>query len=613
MIEKVRIIRYVIYILTLIIGGADLSSAFAQKQTTFNLSVQDEIYEGEKFKVSFTVNAGVDGSKFKMEDPSSELTILYGPSLSTGARTVIVNGNREFTQYTTFTYVFLAEKAGEYVIPEASVVVGTEVYKTKSQKVTVFPTSARASNSQDGEGRRTAELSDADVFVTATASKSSIYEQEGILVTFKIYTLVDIKNVEDIRFANFDGFISQAVPMPSVLQLNAELYKGKAYRTAIVSQVYLFPQRTGQLSIPSGSVDVLISIPVQADMNTPDGFFRSFFSSYQNVRKTLKSRPISIQVSPLPSPKPDGFSGAVGTYSLSAELPRPIVKSNESLQVRLDLKGEGNIKLVQIPTPLFPDSFESYDPKEDEDIEVTTSGVKGSKSKEFFVVPRTPGDYTIPAMDFVYFDPNAKSYKSIKIGEMKVHVDKGDQTIPSSVANFSDKQDVTHLGQDIRYIKVSKSSTYREDPHVLRYALGYLMIILIAVGVVFVSHRKQKEEGDLAGYRRKRAGRHAKRWLKLAVAQKNEGNSQAYFDALLNGLSDYLSSKLQIPLSVLSKDSIRDTMQSKGVDAGLIDKTLALLSTLELTKYAPVGSVSEKDQLYNECVEIIETLETQKI
>lgn len=587
-------------------------SAFAQGKTDFTLSVPDEIYEGEQFKISFTVNA--DGKKFKMDEPSG-LNVLYGPSQSSSQRIAIINGNRTSEQHTTFTYVLLAEKAGDYEIPAATVMVGSATYKTQSRKIKVFPSSARRSGSAantNGGSRGSTGISDNDVFVVATASKTSIYEQEGTLVTFKVYSLLDF-NFEDVKFPDFEGFIAQDVPAPQVQQLKAEQYKGKVYRTIEIKQVYLFPQRSGQLVVPSGTIDLVVSVPVRAQFDSEESIFDSFFSTYQNVRKTIKSKPISIQVKPLPTPKPEGFDGAVGQYSLSAELPQSVVKANESLTVKLTLKGEGNLKLTQIPTPAFPEGFEAYDPKEDDQIDVTLSGVRGSKSKEFFAVPRHAGDFVIPKIDFAYFDPTTATYKTIKIDEMKVHVDKGDVTTQTSVSNFTDKQEIKYLGEDIRYIKRSTSSTRANTPSLPLYVLAYALAAVGGLIVFAIVRAKRKEMGDLSIYKSKRAGKHAKRWLKLAILKKNSGDHTAYFEALLKGLSDYLSSKLQLPLSNLSKDTIAETMQARGVEVSLINKTLSVLSTLELARYTPTGEVGEKDQLYNQCAEVIESLESQKL
>lgn len=598
-----------IFLLILIFLGWSYSAS-AQGKTDFTLSVPDEIYEGEQFKISFTVNA--DGKKFKMDEPVG-LSVLYGPSQSTSQRISIINGNRTSEQHTTFTYVLLAEKAGDYEIPSATVMVGSATYKTQSKKIKVFPSSARRSGGKtNGGSRGSTGISDSDVFVVATASKTNIYEQEGTLVTFKVYSLLDF-NFEDVKFPDFEGFIAQDIPAPQVQQLKAEQYKGKVYRTIEIKQVYLFPQRSGQLVVPSGSIDLIVSVPVRAQLDDEESIFNSFFSTYQEVRKTIKSKPISIQVKPLPTPKPEGFDGAVGQYSLSAELPQAVVKANESLSMKLTLKGEGNLKLTQIPTPKFPEGFEIYDPKEEDQIDVTLSGVRGSKSKEFFAVPRHAGDFVIPKIGFAYFDPTTATYKTIKIDEMKVHVDKGDATAQTSVSNFTDKQEIKYLGKDIRYIKRTTSNTRANTPSLPLYVLAYVLIAIGGVIAFAVVRSKRKEMGDLSIYRSKRAGKHAKRWLKLAISKKNSGDHSAYFEALLKGLSDYLSSKLQLPLSNLSKDTIAETMQARGVNDALINRTLSVLSTLELARYTPTGEVSEKDQLYNECAEVIESLESQKL
>lgn len=604
---KQRVIN-ISFLILLLLGWR--YSAFAQDKVDFNLSVPGEIYEGEQFRISFTVNA--DGKKFRMDDPTG-LAVLYGPSQSSSQRISIINGNRTSEQHTTFTYVLLAEKAGEYEIPPASVVVGSATYKTNSKKITVLSGSSRQNTSKAADNSSTGStgVSEKDIFVVATASKTNIYEQEGTLVTFKIYSLLDFK-FEDVKFPDFKGFIAQDIPAAQVQQLKAEEYKGKVYRTIEIKQVYLFPQRAGQLIIPSGSFDLVVSVPVRAQFDE-ESFFDSFFSSYQNVRKTIKSKPINIQVNPLPSPKPEGFDGAVGHYTLSAECPQPVIKANESLQIKLSLKGEGNLKLAQIPTPSFPEGFEVYDPKEEENIDVSLNGVKGVKTKEFFAVPRHSGDFIVPEINFAYFDPTSATYKSMKIEAIKLHVDKGDPTVQTSVSNFTDKQEIKYLGKDIRYIKTSAANTRANTPSIPLYVLAYILILSGCFIASVVIRGKRKEMGDISVYKSKRAGKYAKHWLKVAVSKRSSGDHTAYFEALLKGLSDYLSNKLQIPLSTLSKDTIAEAMQARGMDETMISKTISILSTLELTRYTPSVEVKEKDELYNKCAEVIESLESKKL
>ncbi|MDO4695811.1 MAG: BatD family protein [Porphyromonas sp.] len=597
-----------VLILLMFLGSAPMS--YAQNKIDFSVSVQDEIYEGEQFKVSFTINASA--TKFKMDDPK-DLSILYGPSQSSSRRTSSINGNRTTESHTTYTYVFLADKAGEYEIPSASVVVGSATYTTKSKKIKVYPASSRQDSSPSkATNQGSAGVSDKDIFVVATATKTNVYEQEGILVTFKIYSLLDFR-FEDVKFPDFDGFISQDVPTPSVLQLKAEQYKGKVYRSVEIKQVYLFPQRSGRLLIPAGSFRVVISVPVQGQSDSADSFFDSFFSTIQEVRKTIKSNSINIEVKGLPMPKPEGFDGAVGQFSLSAEVPETVVKANESLKYKLTLKGSGNIKLASVPTPSYPEGFETYDPKEEDDINVTPDGVSGIKSKEFYAVPRFAGDFVVPKVDFVYFDTASRSYKTITLGEVKIHVDKGNADSQTTVANYTEKQEIKYIGKDIRYIKKSTSKTRANTPGLMLYALGYLLIVIFSLVCLVIIRSKRRDMDDLSIYKSKRAGKHARRWLKLASTKRDSGEHSAYFEALLKGLSDYLSSKLQLPLSTLSKETIADSMHERGFGEDLISRTLSTLSTLEMARYTPTGDMSEKSHLYNECAAVIETIESQKL
>ncbi len=588
--------------------------ARAQGSTSFELSLPDVIVEGEQFRISFTVNA--DAKNFRMEEPAG-IQVLYGPSLSRSKRTSIINGKHQSEEHTSFTYVMMAEKAGEYEIPSASVQVGSSTYRTRSRKFTVYPPSAvqgqsGKSDTSDGKGStQGVQVSDKDIFVTATATKTNVYEQEGLLVTFKIYSQHDF-NFEDVKFPEFDGFISQDVEMPQVLQLKAEQYKGRVYRTVEIKQTYLFPQRDGTLTVPSGSFQVILSIPVRGQVDSMDSFFDNFFATTQTVRKVLKSNPITIKVKPLPSPRPEGFDGAVGTFDLSIEAPESVTKANESIRINAHLKGSGNIKLVQIPSPKFPEGFETYDPKEEEVLEVTTRGVSGEKKTEFYAVPRFPGDYIIPGVEFVYFDPASSTYKTINTKEIKIHVDKGSTTTSTSVSNFTDKQEVKYLGKDIRYLKKSTGSTTAQNPKLYGYLIIYLAIVILTLVVFFVLQSKRDDIANISGYKSKRAGKLARRWLKLAIAKRDSGDHSAFYEALLKGLSDYLSSKFRIPLSSLSKENISSVLAEKGISQDTITQTIDALSALELARYTPSGDKTAREQLYDQCVRVIEDIESSK-
>ena len=594
------------------------SSLFAQSgDTKLQVEVPDVIVEGEQFNVFFSIN---DTAKdFQMDAPEG-LEVLYGPQQSSSRRTSIVNGKLSRSSYTTYTFVFLADKAGTYTIPAASVKVGSATYRTTPRKVTVV-SAGQSGNATLPNNRKSAaaeqaptpNLSSKDVFVNVSVSKRNVYEQEGVSVIFKIYSAYDF-NFDGVKFPEFEGFLVQEVEMPQTLQLQAEEHNGKVYRTVVIRKLVLFPQRSGQLTIPEGKFDLQLQLPVNRQLDSMDSFFDSFFSSYRTVRKSVASNAVTINVKPLPQPAPESFNGAVGQYSLEALKPDDRVRANESYKLSYRLKGDGNIKLVTLPTPKYPEGFDAFDPKESEDIRISESGVRGEKVIDFFSVPRYAGDYVIPGMAFSYFDPKEEQYKEIKLNDVKVHVDPADPNSPTTgtTSYANDKEEVKYLNKDIRYLKDLSKQSVMKLPRTTLFILIYLFLLL-ALGISYGVIRARNSRKGKKSYISLRAGKMARKWLKLASSKRNSGNSAEYYEALLKGLYNFLSNKFHLPLSVLNKESIAQTLEEHNADPSLIQSTIQTLSDLEFSRYAPSESQIEKDRLFDNVADVINKLDNIKV
>ncbi len=392
------------YLLTICLLTGFVIPGFAQ--VTFKASAPNAVVVGEQFRLTYSIND--DGKDLRIGE-FPDFDILYGPSTSRSIS--IVNGQTSTSN--SFTYTLMAKKEGSFNIPPATIKVGGSEYKSNAVTIKVLPQDkAAAAQSQNQTAQRgeasegSGSISSNEAFVRMHITKNSVYENEGFLVTFKIYSLYDIVGFENVKFPEFEGFISQEIELPEERQLSLENYNGRNYRTYVLKQTILYPQRPGTLTIPAGKVDAVFRVRSQQRVRS---IFDDFFDSYSNVKKTLPINQGTVSVKPLPAGKPDSFSGAVGDYKMTSSISSEKVKANEAITIKVNISGAGNLKLVKSPEIIFPNDFEIYDPKTNLNIKTTTSGVSGSKEMEYLAIPRYAGDFVIPSAPFSYFALKANS------------------------------------------------------------------------------------------------------------------------------------------------------------------------------------------------------------
>ncbi|MCC8146810.1 MAG: BatD family protein [Bacteroidales bacterium] len=590
------------------------------QSVTFKGSGPRAVVVNEQFRVNYTVTTTGDRGKDIRLPETDGLKILFGPTLSGQTQsTHIVNGNASTQLNLTYTYTILAEKEGDFKIPPATIKVGNSEYKSNELEVKVLPpdqasTAANANQRASEEAQRgtsSAELGNEDVFVRMHVSKSSVYENEGFLVTFKLYSLVDVTGFNDAKFPEFEGFIAQEVDLPTNQQLNLENYQGRNYRTIILKQTYLYPQRSGKITIGQGKFD--LNVRVRNQNQRSRSFFDDFFDTYTNVRKPVTSSAVTIDVKPLPSGKPSSFNGAVGDYKMTSSISTTELKANEPVTIKVTLSGNGNIKMVKNPEIVFPNDFEIYDPKVDVSTRVNASGVTGTKTIEYYAVPRYAGDFTIPKTEFTYFDLKSKTYKTLSTEEYRLHVEPGvggETTAP--IISGANKEDVRFLGKDIRHIRTDGARFHKGDYFFgsVLYWFWYIVPALIFI-VLFIMYRKQvKENSDIALVRTKKANKVASKRLKLANKYLKEDKRESFYDETLKAVWGYLSDKLNIPVSNLTKDNVENELQKYGVEDTLINQFMFILNTAEFARFSPSQSHGAMDELYNQTVEAIDKMES---
>ena len=583
-------------------------NAWAEDEVTFTASAPDAVAVGDQFRLSYTVNTR-NIKDFRA--PSIQgFDVLMGPSRSTSVN--IINGDR--SESTTFTYILMATKEGEYTIPGATLSAKGNQMISNSVKIKVLPEDKTATNSGGGQGNVSGKsgtsISSNDLFITSTVSKTNVYEQEAFLLTYKIYTVVDLRGFDNVKLPDFKGFHSQEVELPTNRRWGLEHYKGRNYHSTVYRQFVLFPQQAGKLTIDPARFDASVNIVQEVD-DPFEAFFNGGANSFQ-VRKVLTTPKLTIDVKALPSGKPAGYSGGVGTFNISSSINSTQVKTNDAITVKVVISGTGNLKLVSEPEIKFPEDFEVYDPKVDNQFRLTSSGLSGNKVIEYLAIPRNAGTYKIPPVQFSYFDIKTQSYKTLSTEEYVVQVEKGEGNATQTIANFTNKEDLKILNEDIRFIKQNEVTLTPKGAFFFGSTSYWLFYLIPGVFFIafFIIYRKQiAANANVARVRTKKANKVAVKRMKLAGKLLASNQREAFYDEVLKALWGYISDKLNIPVSRLSKDNIEEELQKVGVQAELIKEFIDALDQCEFARFAPGDPNQAMDQVYKASFEVISKME----
>lgn len=600
-----KIVLLLIFITTAIASWAD-------EKITFTASAPEVVVSGDQFRLTFSINS----QKIKdFRAPNIKgLEVLMGPSRSTQSSTQIINGNVTSTKSTTFTYILMAEKEGTYSIPGATIVADGNNYTSNSVSVKVLPpdqstgtasNNGRTSRNQANNGK----ISEKELFITATASKTSVYEQEAILLTYKIYTQVNLTQLHG-DMPDLKGFHTQEVELSSQKQWSLEHYNGRNYNTTVYSQYVLFPQQSGKLEIPSITFEGTVSQLVASD-DPFDAFFNGG-SNYVNIKKNIVAPKLTIDVKQLPAGKPANFSGGVGEFTISSSINTQELKTNDAVTIKLVISGTGNMKLINTPEVGFPQDFEIYDPKVDNNFNLTREGLSGSKVIEYLAIPRHAGNYTIPAIEFVYFDLKSKTYKTLKTDPYTLNVAKGEGNASQVVSNFTSKEDLKVLGKDIRYIKTGDTNLSPKGNYFFgstAYYLWYLIPLALFIAFMIVYRKQAIENANVAKVRTKKANKVATKRMKNAGKLLAEKNTSAFYDEVLKALWGYISDKMNMPVSQLSKDNIEEELIRHNVSEELIKDFIGTLNECEFARYAPGNQNEAMDKVYSSAIDVISKME----
>lgn len=555
---------------------------------SFVAEAPSHVSVGEQFRLTYTINTQ-NVSGFRVGKLPDAFEVLMGPNTSSRSSYQMVNGHTSSTSSITYTYILYANKKGEFTIPGAHVNVGGKSVVSNALKVNVSG-SARNGSSQGGHSSEPrvqdagASISGSDLFVKVNASKRRVSEQEPVMLTYKIYTLVGLTSV-DGKMPDLKGFHTQEVQLPQQKSFKVENVNGKPYRVVTLRQYVMFPQITGKLEIPSITFEGIV---VQQNRNVDP--FEAFFnggSGYIEVKKKIKAPGLTIQVDPLPA-RPANFSGGVGSFDISAQLNKTEIKANDPVTLRVIVSGTGNLKLIKEPKVVIPSDFDKYDAKITDKTKLTANGVEGNMIYDFLIVPRHQGKYTIPAIEFTYYDTQHHKYTTKKTQPFSLDVAKG--AGGSGVSDFSAQEDLKQLNKDIRYIKCGKVELHSVDSFFfgsLAYLVSLVALLLIFISLFVMFRHRAIENANIGKLRGKNASRVATKRLKKAGKLMREGNNSLFYDEVLRALWGYVSDKLSIPVEKLSRENISQCLTERNTDNETIALFLQALDECEFERYAP--------------------------
>ncbi len=591
-------------VLSLSVNGQDVSFVGRTSQSTVRV--------GDKFQLSYEINN--EASAIRLGE-FSEFSVLMGPSMSSYSSIEYVNGKRSQSVTTSYTYVLKANKEGQFTIPAAHCTVDGKQIQSNAVTVKVVAADAKVDNAQgggaqQGSGNSSSKQVD-DIVIVQSLNRPSVYEGEAVVLTTRIYTRADLDRITDVKYPDLTQFVATDIDKQTQYHFSQEYYNGVLYQMAVASQQVLIPQKSGKIKIDP--VDYEFVVKVRSGRR--GSFFDSFFDQVQAVQRRVKSNSVTLDVKPLPQSAVK-TSGGVGDYNFKVSVSSDNVDVDNSVQVKVSVSGEGNLRLLSLPKPQFHSDFDTFDPNENLSGEATVKGYKGTKSAEYLIIPRRDGDFEIPALTFVYFDPQAAKYVTKTQGPFKIHVNKGEGTQQSSTVTFSGggREQVQYVARDLRYLHTSVDEVVPRNEFFVLSPLFFICILvpLLVFFAVFMVYRKKVQDmNNVSGVKRRRANKAAMKRLKQAAKYMKEQRREAFFDEVMRALWGYLSDKLTLPLSVLTKDNAKEEMEKHNISSEAADKFMQLLDTCEFARYAPVEMAEPMDKVYAQAEEVIGNIDDQ--
>ncbi|MBQ9533017.1 MAG: BatD family protein [Prevotella sp.] len=596
--------RYIYFLLMML-------SAMGAHAQSITVSAPSQVSAGENFRVQYKVDTQ-DISDFRSNLQTCEgYEVIAGPSTSRSTSIQMINGHTTSSSTVTYTYVLYAAKNGTYTLPAAQATAGGKGIQSKPVTIAITGSAPQGGSQsprmheedQGGQVRDAgSQISGKDLFIEVSANKKRVYEQEPILLTYKVYTLLELTQLEG-KMPDLTGFHTQEVKLPQQKSFHIEQKNGRNYRCVTWSQYVMFPQMTGLLDIPSITFKGIV-VQVNRNIDPFEAFFNGG-SGYVEVKREIKAPGLKVQVDPLPE-RPAGFSGGVGRMNVEAELNHDQLKAGDPLTLTVTVSGTGNLKLLREPVVEFPKDFDKYDAKVTDHTQLTANGLEGSMVYEFLAVPRNAGKYTIPAIEFIYFDTAAKSYKTLSTEAFDIIVAKGNGQ-QTTVSSFTQAADT-----DIHGMKYGRTRQHGVGSFFFG-STGYLLSMLVPfvafVALLIIFRKRALDNADIVKMRGKHANKVATKRLKKAHQLMAQGKGSEFYDEVLRALWGYVGDKLNMSVEKLSRENIEDNLKAHEVDADTVATFLSALDECEFERYAPGDAAGNMSKTFESAMTAIMNIE----
>lgn len=595
-----------------------LMAVLASAQTKIQVQVHNVVALDEQFTVSFVIE-GDRPSEFEWE-PGEDFDLLWGPQQGRSSNIQIINGKKTEYSQTTYTYILRPIKAGKFTLAKARAQVkGKEIFSTPT---TIEVVGEGASNSQPTQptqptqpaqqtqpSNNSADNAAQDVFMVLSCDRTNVVVGEPIKAVMKLYYRTEISGLEGMEFPDFDGFWSQETYVPTDFAPVRESYNNKLYNTIILREYALIPQHSGAIQIGPAELRYLVNVRTSS---RGASIFDGFFDEYSTVRKKVRTRPVTINVRSLPAGAPSSFAGGVGVYSVSASLSSDSLSTHDAASLILKVTGKGNISLMQTPEISFPLDIEAYDPKTTSDV--ASNGLSGTKTYEYPFIPRSAGDFEIGPILYSYYDVNQHKYVTLDAGTLKLKVTKGKDYDDAPVMSARPGgQKVENRGTDIRHINTKSSDFTEKGTYFMGSDLFWALtgaLLAIALLLWAVLKKAAVRRADIVGMKNRKATKMALKRLHFAATLLKKDLYSAFYEELHNALLGYMSDKLNMPVTELSKDRMSEVLRQNGVSDAYINELMEILDSCEYARYAPSTGNKAMTSDYEKAVEVISSIDS---
>ncbi len=579
----------------------------ASAQVSFTVDAPALTALGRPFNVAFTIDAEPEQNSFKAPEFEENFDVVAGPSTSVGRSMQFINGKQSSSYNYTITYALMPLESGTFTIGSASVKVDGKTYTTRPMLVEVIA-------EKQGAGVKTPNTSPEgsigrdDILLRLKVSDTELYKGESLRASLVLYTRVTVENIESLTMPPFDGFWSQELSFDNAP--SREEYNGRVYETYKITELLLSPQESGKIVIPEAVMDVVAQVVVQ-DRRNYDPIFGG--RQVYRVSRELKSAPVTINVKEFPAGAPQSFNGAVGNFSLRSTMPAAEIDANSADQIELTISGTGNLKFITAPRITLPESFEVYDTKVVDNCKITATGTTGSLTYTYPFVARSAGAFTIPRIEFSFFNPDTQAYETLATEPFTLVV-KDDGSIAASApatSNYNYGGPMRQLDRDIRFIHTGKLPKRAAAAFILTplYWLAIVAMVALFILIYAVLRKRIRERSNTVARRMRHADKMAVQRLRMAERYMNEANRHAFYEEMLRAMWGYIGDKFNIPVASLTKEKIREELYRRNVAEATAEQFCEVISRSEEAQYAPSAS-GEMTDIYAEAVEVISKIES---